>query len=241
MKILISPAKTVKEGSAPYAKLPAFQKEGNRILSELSKKKTEELMDVWQCSEKIAQLNLRRFESTDILMPAILRYTGLQYKNLSFETLNEKAKNYLNEHVRILSSLYGILRPQDGIPANRLDFHSQLKVEDKDLYAYWNNRPYSEIKDPEIINLASSEYSELITPHLSESDYMTDIVFLNEKGKAQSTLVKQARGKFLRWLCENEITEVEKMKLFEEDNFVYSNDLSDDSHLVFVKSSLQKQ
>lgn len=241
MKILISPAKTVKEGSAPYATLPFFQKDGNRILSELSEMNVEELMNVWQCSEKIAQLNQKRFKSTDMLMPAILRYTGMQYKNLSFETMNEKERNYIYEHVRILSSLYGILRPQDGIPAYRMDLMSRLKLDGKNLYAYWDNRPYSEIKDNEIINLASREYSELITPYLKDTDHLTDIVFLNEKGKVQSTLVKQARGLFLRWLSVNEITEVEKMKEFHEDGFAYCNNLSDDSHLVFVKSPLQKK
>lgn len=241
MKILISPAKTVKEGSAPYETLPVFGEEGNRILSELSAKSTEELMNIWKCSEKIAQLNQKRLESKDMLMPAILRYTGMQYKNLSFEAMGKDGKDFANQNVMILSSLFGILRLQDGIPAYRLDFMSHLEIDDNNLYTYWGDRPYQEIKDKQMINLASKEYSDLITPYLKETDHMTDISFLNEKGKAQSTLVKQARGKFLRWLCENGITEVEKMKLFHEDSFTFCNVLSEESHLVFVKSPLQKK
>lgn len=241
MKILISPAKTVREGSALYQSLPFFSKEAERIFSELSLKDTEELMKIWQCSEKIALANQKRTKSTELLMPAIERYTGLQYRNFSYASLDEAGKNYVHEHVRILSSMFGILKPLDGIPSYRLDFHSRLKIDGEDLYTYWKDRVYSQLNDSILINLASKEYSDLISSCLKPSDKMVTIVFLNEKGKAQSTMVKQARGKFLRWMSENQVTDIEGLKVFCMDDFAYCKDLSDDASLVFMKSSLQKK
>lgn len=242
MKIIISPAKTVLEGNGTYKDLPVFYDEANKIVSLLRKQDLSSLMKIWNCSEKIAAVNQRRLNSfSDSHMAAIERFTGMQYKNLQYETLKDKEKKYIEDNVCILSAMFGILRPSDGIPEYRLDLRAELKINGKDLYGFWQDKPYNNLDDHYIVNLASKEYSDLITPYLGESDCMTSILFLSEKGKSQSTLAKQARGRFLRWLAVNDVKTIEKMKEFTLDNFMYSQEKSDDTHLVFVKCPLQKK
>lgn len=242
MKIIISPAKTVREGTGAYCSLPIETGKTQAIVDCVKHMDMEELMHMWGCSEAIAQMNLKRFETMDLhenLMSAIERYTGMQYKNLDYGSLSEEGKAYLNDHLRILSSFYGLLKPDDGIVTYRMDYNAKIEVNDTgSLYAYWGSIPYDLIDDSVIVNLASDEYAKSVLPYIKEEDTMITIRFLqnrNGKLRSASTLAKQARGKFVRFMAENGIEDVNELKQFNDNGFVFDEELSDESAFIFIR------
>ena len=240
MKIIISPAKTVKEGQGQYGSLPQLLARTEQIRKEVLKKDLYELMEMWGCSEKIAEVNQKRFAEMNLsenLMCAIERYTGMQYQSLDYASLNETQKAYILKHVWIPDAFYGLLKADDGIVPYRMDFHAQIQINGcKDLYEYWKDLPSSLIEDDLLINLASEEYAKAILPYYSGS--VVSIRFMqNKNGKLRSasTLAKKARGTFLRWMAVNSMESLEQMKDFDLDGFHYEKDVSNESCFVFVK------
>lgn len=240
MKIIISPAKTVKEGQGHYGSLPQLLARTEQIRKEVLKKDLYELMEMWGCSEKIAEINQKRFAEMNLsenLMCAIERYTGMQYQSLDYASLNETQKAYILKHVWIPDAFYGLLKADDGIVPYRMDFHAQIQINGcKDLYEYWKDLPSSLIEDDLLINLASEEYAKAILPYYSGS--VVSIRFMqNKNGKLRSasTLAKKARGTFLRWMAVNSMESLEQMKNFDLDGFHYEKDVSNESCFVFVK------
>lgn len=240
MKIIISPAKTVKEGQGQYGSLPRLLARTEQIRKEVLKKDLYELMEMWGCSEKIAEINQKRFAEMNLsenLMCAIERYTGMQYQSLDYASLNETQKAYILKHVWIPDAFYGLLKADDGIVPYRMDFHTQIQINGrKDLYEYWKDLPSSLIEDDLLINLASEEYAKAILPYYSGS--VVSIRFMqNKNGKLRSasTLAKKARGTFLRWMAVNSLESLEQMKDFDLDGFHYEKDVSNESCFVFVK------
>ena len=240
MKIIISPAKTVKEGQGQYGSLPQLLARTEQIRKEVLKKDLYELMEMWGCSEKIAEVNQKRFAEMNLsenLMCAIERYTGMQYQSLDYASLNETQKAYILKHVLIPDAFYGLLKADDGIVPYRMDFHAQIQINGcKDLYESWKDLPSSLIEDDLLINLASEEYAKAILPYYSGS--VVSIRFMqNKNGKLRSasTLAKKARGTFLRWMAVNSMESLEQMKDFDLDGFHYEKDVSNESCFVFVK------
>lgn len=240
MKIIISPAKTVKEGQGQYGSLPQLLARTEQIRKEVLKKDLYELMEMWGCSEKIAEVNQKRFAEMNLsenLMCAIERYTGMQYQSLDYASLNETQKAYILKHVWIPDAFYGLLKADDGIVPYRMDFHTQIQINGrKDLYEYWKDLPSSLIEDDLLINLASEEYAKAILPYYNGS--VVSIRFMqNKNGKLRSasTLAKKARGTFLRWMAVNSMESLEQMKNFDLDGFHYEKDVSNESCFVFVK------
>lgn len=240
MKIIISPAKTVKEGQGHYGSLPQLLARTEQIRKEVLKKDLYELMEMWGCSEKIAEINQKRFAEMNLsenLMCAIERYTGMQYQSLDYASLNETQKAYILKHVWIPDAFYGLLKADDGIVPYRMDFHTQIQINGrKDLYEYWKDLPSSLIEDDLLINLASEEYAKAILPY-----YKGNVInirfarYKNGKLVSASTLAKKARGTFLRWMAVNSMESLEQMKDFDLDGFHYEKDVSNESCFVFVK------
>ena len=195
MKIIISPAKTVKEGQGQYGSLPQFLIQAEQIRKEVICKDVPALMQMWGCSEKIAEVNQKRFAEMNLsenLMCAIERYTGMQYQSLDYDSLDETQKTYIRKHVLIPDAFYGMLKADDGIVPYRMDFHAQIQINGhKDLYEYWNDLPASLIEDDLLINLASEEYAKAVVPYYHGKT--VDIRFMqNKNGKLRSasTLAK---------------------------------------------------
>lgn len=240
MKIIISPAKTVKEGQGQYGSLPQCLPLTEVIIQEVTGKDLKELMEMWGCSEKIAEVNQKRFAEMNLsenLMCAIERYTGMQYQSLDYDSLDETQKTYIRKHVLIPDAFYGMLKADDGIVPYRMDFHAQLQINgEKDLYAYWKDLPASLIEDDLLINLASEEYAKAVVPYYHGKT--VDIRFMqNKNGKLRSasTLAKKARGTYLRWMAVNGMETVEDLKGFDLDGFRYEKDASSETCFVFVK------
>ena len=174
MRLIISPAKKMKvdTDSFPCHRLPAFLPQTQEILARLQTMSGQELKSLWKCSDKIALLNQQRLACMDLhrmLTPAILAYEGIQYQYMAPGVFNQEELAYVEEHLRILSGFYGLLRPFDGVTPYRLEMQAKLAVSGaKDLYAYWGDTLAKALSRETrvIVNLASKEYSRCIAAYL---------------------------------------------------------------------------
>ena len=146
MKIIIAPAKNMQlaEDSPYNLTEPVFINEAEILLNKLKKLNFDELKEVYGASDKIVQDNLERLKISFLdrnLSPAILSYVGIAYKHLSASVFTDEEYEYLNTHLRILSGLYGVLKPFDGIIRYRLEMQSF------DLYDFWKDKIYKEVKN----------------------------------------------------------------------------------------------
>ena len=143
MRIIISPAKKMRmdTDSLPWKDRPRFLSSTEELCRLLQAMSGEELKKLWKCNDSIASLNIARLRSMDLrnhLTPALLAYEGIQYQYMAPGVFSEQAFAYLQEHLRILSGFYGILKPFDGVTPYRLEMQAKLRVGDaRDLYAYW--------------------------------------------------------------------------------------------------------
>ena len=185
--------------------------------------------------------NLKTVSLTEHLTPAILAYTGLQYTTMAPHVFSKDALDYIQKHLRIISGFYGTLAPFDGIVPYRLEMKAALDInENNSLYDFWGKMIYDEIIEDDhlIINLASKEYAQTITPYLHDEDQMITLIFGEEidgKIKQKGTFAKMARGEMVRYLAENNIQNKEDIKAFNELEYRYSEEHSNDHQYVFIK------
>ena len=168
MKIILSPAKkmiTDTDSIEPVA-LPEFVDKTTELLSWLKDKSKEELKAIWKCNDKIAEQNFYRLENMDlyhILTPAVLSYEGIAFQYMAPSVFEDRQFDYIQNHLRILSAFYGVLKPMDGVTPYRLEMQAKVGIGDaKNLYEYWGDLLYRSVIDDSriIINLASKEYSK---------------------------------------------------------------------------------
>ncbi len=246
MRIVISPAKkmNVDTDSLPIASLPLFLPQAGRLLAALRSMPPAGLQKLWKCNESIARLNVERLQAMDLrhgLTPAILSYEGLQYRYMAPGVMEAGQLAYLQEHLRILSGFYGVLRPFDGIRPYRLEMQAKLSVDGaKDLYAFWGGRLASQLARETgfILDLSSKEYSRAVAPHLPDSvDRLTCVFGEWEGGKVveKGALCKMARGQMVRWLAENRIEKREDIRAFADLGYRFEAGLSDGKRFVFIK------
>ncbi len=174
------------------------------------------------------------------LTPAVIAYEGLQYQHMAPKVLTTRAHSYLSDHLRILSGFYGVLKPFDGVTPYRLEMQAKLSVNDcKDLYDFWGDRLYHSLVDDDriILNLASKEYSQCIEKYITPKDRFITIEFgelVEGKVKQKGTISKMARGDMVRFMAENNISDLNGLKDFQELGFAYSKELSSNSKYVFI-------
>ena len=161
MKIILSPAKKMivdTDNIAPV-ELPAFIDKTAEILSWMKSKSKEELKAIWKCNDKIAEQNVNRLENMDLynrLTPAVLAYEGIAFQYMAPAVFEIQHFEYLQNHLRILSAFYGILKPLDGVTPYRLEMQAKAEIEETtNLYDYWGDRLYHSVIDDSriIINL----------------------------------------------------------------------------------------
>ena len=246
MRIIISPAKKMRvdPDSMECRTVPMFLSQTEKLLAQLQSMSNAELQQLWKCNDKIAALNIERLNDMDLrrnLTPALLAYEGIQYQYMAPEVFTDREFAYIQEHLRILSGFYGMLRPFDGIVPYRLEMQALLSVNGyKDLYGFWADRMarclFAETDC--IINLASKEYSRCISAYLPPDVRMITCVFGEEKaGKVieKGTMCKMARGEMVRFMAENQIEKPEDLKKFNRQNYHYAPEYSDEKHYVFLK------
>ncbi|EFH92839.1 peroxide stress protein YaaA [Finegoldia magna] len=240
MKIIISPAKTFKIRKLKKENIDClFENKKNALVSIMKEKSIEELKSVWKCSDKIANESYKLYENFDSAPKgcAILSFDGIQYQYMDVDSLDEKQLEYLEEHLRILSGLYGILRPLDEISKYRLDFEDKLI----NLYEFWEDEIRNHFKGEDIIDLASKEYGQNIYKYLDKTpvkiDFKEEVLVDGEiKLKTKATPSKILRGRMVNYMARNNVEDIEQLKKFSCDGYNYSEDYSDINKLVFVKT-----
>ena len=199
---------------------------------------------LWKCNDAIAEQNFERFRDMDLrrnLTAAIVAYEGIQYQYMAPTVMDRDALDYIQEHLRILSGFYGILKPLDGVVPYRLEMQAKANVDGhKNLYSFWGKRLAETLffETDTIINLASKEYSKCVSSHLTPDITFITCVFgeyVNGKVVEKGTYAKMARGEMVRFLAEQKAETPEVMKQFDRLGYVYDADASDEKTYVFIK------
>ncbi|MCF0246924.1 MAG: YaaA family protein [Ileibacterium sp.] len=216
---------------------PLFQKESVALWKKLEGMTEQELMDLFKCSKKTLapvweQLELSRQKVELPKSPALLSYEGIAFRSMAPNVFTDDELEYVNQHLRILSGQYGLLRPLDGVHPYRLEMG--LKMEPS-LYAWWNHKIADALDDDVIINLASKEYSKAVSPYKK----LIDVRFFEEdalgKRREKGVYAKIARGTMVRWMAQNNISAPEELSRFDEIGYHFDKEASSSSCLVFVR------
>ncbi len=246
MKIILSPTKSMQihdDGFAVQA-LPALLEHTKEIKARLQAMSGEALQKLWGCNDKIAQQNIERLEHMNLkrnLTAAIDAYEGIAFQYMNPNAFDTEQLAYVQEHLRILSAFYGVLKPLDGVTPYRLEMQAKLAISGaKNLYDYWGSLLYDEVRkdDGIIINLASKEYSKCIEKYLQPQDTYITITFY-EKAKdklvMRATHAKMARGEMVRFMAEHQVTKPAELQQFNRFGYAYQDALSSPTEYVFVK------
>ena len=248
MRIIVSPAKKMKIDTDLMAssQLPQFINETEQLLNVLQKLSYDELKTLWKSNDAIAELNMERIQHMNVksnLTPAIYAYEGIKYQYMAPGVFQQEELAYLEQHLRILSGFYGMLRPLDGVTPYRLEMQGKLQGPGfKSLYQFWGSKLADQLQAETncILNLASKEYSKNITPFLKEETRLITCVFgemVDGKLVEKATRAKMARGEMVRYMAERKITDVQEIKKFDRLEFVFSEEQSDERTYVFVYSA----
>ena len=228
-----------------YYQMPHFVEKTEYLLAYLKTLSYAELKSIWKCNDSIAEHNYRRVQMMNLhknLTSCLLSYTGLQFTYIAGEVLESGQIEYLEEHLRILSGFYGILRPFDGVVPYRLEMQAILKNwHTNSLYDFWGESLARKLLSESdcIVNLASKEYSKCIVPYLKKDTTVVTCVFgeiKNGKVIEKGTYAKMARGEMVRFMAENGIETLEEIKQFDRLNYTYVETLSDEKTYVFLRS-----
>lgn len=246
MRIILSPAKKMNEETdilAPQG-LPVFMDHTEEIMRWMQALSYEEAKKLWGCNDSIARQNYERFQQMDLyqrLTPAILSYEGIAYQYMAPSVFANGEFSYVQEHLRILSAFYGVVKPMDGVTPYRLEMQAKARIAGtKDLYAYWGDRIYREVLDDShvIVNLASKEYSKCVEKYLTDEERYITCVFgeiSGEKIVQKGVYAKMARGEMVRYMAEHNVQQPEEMKGFDRLGYAFREDLSGEQEYVFIK------
>ena len=255
MLVFLSPAKTldVSQALPTGNQKPKFSTHTIELVNILKGYNQGQLKKLMGISDKLAELNYERFQDFSLKYTqknsksAIRTFKGDVYVGLKAEDLSDKELAFAEKHVRILSGLYGILKPLDKIQPYRLEMGTALKnPKGKNLYEFWReiltaevNKNIKKLKNPFIVNLASKEYFSALNRKEIEAEII-DIGFKEYRGdKLQfvSFNAKKARGIMTRYIVKNRILDIESLKAFDLDGYGYDESLSSPSELLFTRTA----
>lgn len=253
MLIVVSPSKKLDFDNAPTRKTsePRFLSE-TKALVEVAKQLTQgQISELMSISDALAELNYHRFRQFSLPFtaenskPAMYAFKGDVYDGLEAETLTDGDISFANKHFRILSGLYGLLRPLDAMQAYRLEMGTTLKTDKgKNLYQFWDDKirtmlekDMKEQGDDVLINLASNEYFKAVQPKKLTARIITPTFKENKNGQYKMLMVyvKRARGAMARYIIENQLSKPEQLKQFDVDGYVYNAELSKGDEWVFTR------
>ena len=254
MLILLSPAKTIDFSVEPQTQkftLPEFTEEAQKLVQLLRKFSSKQLQELMSINSKLADLNAKRFFDWHLpFSPANARqallvfkgevYTGLEAQHLSAEDID-----FAQEHVRILSGLFGVLRPLDLIQPYRLEMGTRLKTpKGSDLYEFWGAKITKSIKKALadsgsnlLVNLASNEYFKSLDTKKLNAEIITPMFkdFHNGEYRFLTIYGKRARGMMTRFIIQNRISNPEDIKSFDDDGYIFNPALSKGNEWVFTR------
>lgn len=253
MLFVVSPAKKLDlEGPLPTAdrSAPRLGDQAAMLIPGLRRKSIKSLTELMGISSELAELNRDRFRNWEWphqvdSRPALWIFKGDAYLGLEAETLQTRDINYAQDHLRILSGLYGVLRPLDHVMPYRLEAGTRLKTRrGTDLYQFWGDRVRKLVEEDlqssgsdVLVNLASNEYFKVLQPSKLKANVITP-VFKDWNGgqfRVLSFFAKKARGIMARYAIDNRIEDPEQLKQFDREGYQFRQDLSSESEWVFTR------
>tara|TARA_B100000767_G_scaffold273625_1_gene304335 strand:+ start:1746 stop:2519 length:774 start_codon:yes stop_codon:yes gene_type:complete len=257
MLLVISPAKTLDFETPSHTQLSSqgnYLAQAQDLINVLAPMPPQDIAQLMKLSDKLAALNTARYGSwhtpftVDNAKQAILAFKGDVYTGLEAHTLTDAQLEFSQSHMRILSGLYGLLRPLDLMQAYRLEMGTKLdNPKGKDLYAYWGNtltqglnQLLEQDTSPILINLASNEYFKAIVTKELTGRLVTPVFKDRKNGnyKIISFFAKKARGMMARFIIENQLTNVEDLKAFDKAGYYYSELQSTENQWVFLREEV---
>jgi cytoplasmic iron level regulating protein YaaA (DUF328/UPF0246 family) len=253
MLTVISPAKTLDFETPPVTSefsQTDYLDQSALLIEQLSQYSVNEITSLMKLSDKLAKLNLARYQAWQTpFTPAnakqsILAFKGDVYTGLDADSLDNQGLEFAQQHLRILSGLYGLLRPLDLIQPYRLEMGTKIKnIRGKDLYQFWGSQIREAIEaetafaDGTLINLASNEYFKVLESKKLKARIITPIFkdWKNDQYKMISFYAKKARGLMSRYIIDHSINNPEQIKSFDSAGYHYYADMSEGNNWVFIR------
>lgn len=254
MLTVVSPAKTLDFETPAHTEQftqPRFLPQSQQLVEEMRQLAPQDIAQLMKLSDKLASLNAARYEqwhppfNKGNAKQAVLAFKGDVYTGLDAETLDEEGLTFAQHHLRILSGLYGVLRPLDLMQPYRLEMGIKLNNPvGKDLYSFWGeqlteslNEELATTEEPVLINLASNEYFKSIKPKQLKAQIITPIFKDQKNGnyKIISFYAKKARGLMTRYIIDNRINEPQALKQFDADGYYFVPAESTATNWVFYR------
>lgn len=254
MLTVISPAKTLDydtPATTDQHSLPRFLDQSQELIDTLKQLSVQDVADLMKLSDKLASLNVARYESwsqdfsSENAKQAVLAFKGDVYTGLDAETLSEEQLTYTQKHLRILSGLYGILKPLDLMQPYRLEMGTKLQnPAGTNLYQFWGNDLTNSLNEeftaeakPVLVNLASNEYFKAVKPKILNAEIITPVFKDWKSGqyKIISFYAKKARGLMTRYIIDNQVDDPEQLKGFDYEGYRFAESMSEGNTLVFIR------
>jgi len=254
MLIVVSPAKTLDYETPPKTKIstiPDYLDDSQQLINRLCKFSSLDIAELMKVSKKIADLNFDRYEAWDKKFTeknakqAALAFKGDVYTGLNAESFSAADFKFAQKHFRILSGLYGLLRPLDLMQPYRLEMSTKLGTDrGKNLYEFWGssitdglNKQLKKIKSDYLINLASNEYFKSVKPKELNAEIITPEFkeYRNGDYKMIGIYAKKARGMLSRYIIQNKLIDPEDIKAFNEEGYKFNKQLSKGNKWVFTR------
>ena len=256
MLTVISPAKTLDfdtpVSTNKYSE-PRFLDQSQQLIEQLKKLSSQEIANLMKISDKLAGLNMARFQqwqtpfTEENAKQAILAFKGDVYTGLAAETLDDKGLDFAQQHLRILSGLYGVLRPLDLMQPYRLEMGTPFQNDaGRDLYSFWGDQirhsleAEPALKDGVLINLASNEYFKAVDAKKLKATIITPVFkdWKNGQYKIISFFAKKARGLMARYVVDQRVTDVEQVKQFNVAGYAFVAQESTENTWVFRRKEV---
>lgn len=256
MIFLISPAKTLDFETSSFTSEytnSALLAESEQLITVMRDFDWQGLHKLMGVSEKIAKLNVQRFQEWELpftehnAKQAVFAFKGDVYTGLAVETMTKIELDFIQSHVRILSGLYGLLKPMDLMQAYRLEMGTKLKSDRfSSLYDFWGSKLTACLndelgKDDVLVNLASNEYFKSVQAKQINAQIVTPIFkdFKGDKYKIISFYAKKARGLMVRYAADHQLTNVQALKNFSYAGYYFSEEQSSESNWVFLRDAVK--
>lgn len=255
MLTIISPAKKLDYSQPAETQAftqPLLLEHSEQLIKDLQQLSPEEVCSLMGLSDKLGALNYERFQewqtpfSIDNAKQAVLAFKGDVYQGLDADNMNADELNWAQDNLRILSGLYGLLRPLDLMQPYRLEMGTKFANQrGANLYQFWGeiitdqlNKLFPASTKSVLVNLASNEYFKSVQPKNINAEIITP-VFMDQKGdkyKIISFFAKRARGLMSAFIIKNKITDAEQLKTFNVDGYSFNSAMSDDNKWVFCRA-----
>ncbi len=254
MLLVISPAKNLDYDTPAQTEqfsMPVHLDHSQELIEQLRTLSVQDIAELMKLSDKLSALNVARYESwsqpfdSSNAKQAVLAFNGDVYSGLNAADFSEEELNFTQQHLRILSGLYGVLKPLDLMQPYRLEMGTKLaNGRGKDLYGFWRdivtddlNQTLAEQSEPVLVNLASNEYFKSVKPKNLNARTITPVFkdWKNGQYKIISFFAKKARGLMCRYAIKNQITDAEQLKGFDLAGYQYDETLSQGDTWVFTR------